>query len=118
MAGDYQDIADDANNWKWKCIGKYSGTSTECSASKQPTCPSGYSLNNGKCVQWKCVGKYWTRTPSKCIGTSTNPKQDCASLSSTISLDNGQSCKKQAGCTRIPKSESTIVAEEAKCFDT
>ena len=37
VTGDYQDIADDANNWKWKCNGKYSGTSTECSASKQPT---------------------------------------------------------------------------------
>jgi len=36
VAGDYQDIADDTNSWKWKCNGKYSGTSTECSASKQP----------------------------------------------------------------------------------
>ena len=36
VAGDYQDIADDANNWKWKCNGKYGATSTECSASKQP----------------------------------------------------------------------------------
>ena len=53
LAGDYQDIADDTNNWKWKCIGKYSGTSTECSASKQPTCPSGFTASNGKCVKWK-----------------------------------------------------------------
>lgn len=84
-----------------------------------PTCPSGYSLNNGKCVQWRCVEKYWTRTPSKCIGTSTNPKQDCASLSSTISFfDDGHRCKKQAGCTRVPQSEKTTVAEEAKCFGT
>lgn len=119
VGGDYQDIADDANSWKWKCNGKNGGISIECSASKQPTCPSGYSLNNGKCVQWKCVEKYWTRTPSKCIGTSTNPKQDCSSLSSTISFfDDGHRCKKQAGCTRVPQSEKTTVAEEAKCFGT
>ena len=37
VAGDYQDISDDANNWKWKCNGKYWAPSTECSASKQPT---------------------------------------------------------------------------------
>ena len=36
MAGDYQDIADDTNSWKWKCIGRHGGTSTECSAAKQP----------------------------------------------------------------------------------
>ena len=54
VAGDYQDISDDTTNWKWKCIGKYSGTSTECSASKQSTCPSWFTAYNGKCVQRKC----------------------------------------------------------------
>ena len=37
IAGDYEDVADDANNWKWKCNGKNGGASIECSASKQPT---------------------------------------------------------------------------------
>ena len=37
-----EDVADDANNWKWKCNGKNGGASIECSASKQsiPTPPS------------------------------------------------------------------------------
>ena len=54
VAGDYQDISDDTNNWKWKCNGKYWATSTECSAFKLTTCSSGFTLSNGKCVQWKC----------------------------------------------------------------
>ena len=54
VAGDYQDIADDTNNWKWKCNGKNGGTSIECSASKQSTCPSGFTASNGKCVKWEC----------------------------------------------------------------
>ena len=54
VAGDYQDIADDTNKWKWKCNGKNGGTSIECSASKQSTCPSGFTASNGKCVKWEC----------------------------------------------------------------
>ena len=59
VAGDYQDIADDTNNWKWKCIGKYSGTSTECSASKQPGQPS-YTY------EWY-VQPYWLACQPKSI---------------------------------------------------
>ena len=68
VAGDYQDVADDANNWKWKCIGKYSGTSTECSASKQSTCPSGFTASNGKCIKWRCETTSASSTPAKCEG--------------------------------------------------
>ena len=66
VAGDYQDIADDANNWKWKCNGKYWGTSTECSAAKQSTCPSGFTANNGKCVKWKCENTPASSSPARC----------------------------------------------------
>ena len=75
MAGDYQDIADDANNWKWKCNGKYSGTSTECSASKQPTCPSGFTAFNGKCVKWECRSDTPpppARPPHSSVGSSSS----------------------------------------------
>lgn len=69
VGGDYQDIADDANNWKWKCNGKYWATSSECSASKQPTCPSGFTSSNGKCVKWKCETTPASSSPAKCDGT-------------------------------------------------
>ena len=67
VGGDYQDIADDAHNWKWKCIGKYWATSTECSATKQSTCPSGFTANNGKCVKWDC--KEISSISGRCEGT-------------------------------------------------
>lgn len=74
VGGDYQDIADDANNWKWKCNGKYWATSSECSASKQPTCPSGFTASNGKCVKWKCENTPASSTPAKCDGTYQTEK--------------------------------------------
>ncbi len=95
-AGDYQDIADDANNWKWKCIGKYSGTSTECSASKQPTCPSGFTLNNGKCVQWKCINPS-TKT-AMCMpkrGASTSQTTICLTSSKKNTCINNSFCEWQ-----------------------
>ena len=87
IAGDYQDIADDTNSWKWKCIGKYSGTSTECSASKQPTCPSGFTANNGKCVQWACQTriKPWTHW---CKNVITKDAQSlCTTITDQASCD-------------------------------
>ena len=69
VAGDYQDISDDANNWKWKCNGKNGGTSTECSAAKQSTCPSGFTASNGKCVKWKCETTPASSTPGRCQGS-------------------------------------------------
>ncbi len=87
VAGDYQDIADDTNSWKWKCIGKYSGTSTECSASKQPTCPSGFTANNGKCVQWACQTriKPWTHW---CKNVITKDAQSlCTTITDQASCD-------------------------------
>ena len=68
VAGDYQDIPDDANNWKWKCNGKNGGTSIECSASKQSTCPSGFTASNGECIKWKCETTPASSTPAKCEG--------------------------------------------------
>ena len=68
VAGDYQDISDDANNWKWKCNGKNGGTSIECSASKQSTCPSGFTASNGECIKWKCETTPASSTPAKCEG--------------------------------------------------
>ena len=87
VAGDYQDISDDTNNWKWKCNGKYSGTSTECSASKQPTCPSGFTANNGKCVQWACQTriKPWTHW---CKNVITKDAQSlCTTITDQASCD-------------------------------
>ena len=68
VAGDYQDIPDDANNWKWKCNGKNGGTSIECSASKQSTCPSGFTASNGECIKWKCETTPASSTRAKCEG--------------------------------------------------
>ena len=39
IVGDYQDIADDTNNWKWKCNGKNGANEDICSASKQAANP-------------------------------------------------------------------------------
>ena len=39
LAGDYEDVPDDAHNWKWKCKGKNGGTEDICSAGKL-TCNS------------------------------------------------------------------------------
>ena len=39
LAGDYEDIPDDANNWKWKCKGENGGTEDICSVGKL-TCNS------------------------------------------------------------------------------
>ena len=75
VAGDYQDISDDANNWKWKCNGKYWAPSTECSASKQPTCPTGFTASNGKCVKWKCRSDTPpppARPPHSSVGSSSS----------------------------------------------
>ena len=87
VAGDYQDIADDTNNWKWKCNGKYSGTSTECSATKQPTCPSGFTSSNGKCVKWACQTriKPWTHW---CKNVITKDAQSlCTTITDQASCD-------------------------------
>ena len=87
VGGDYQDIADDANNWKWKCNGKYWATSTECSASKQLTCPSGFTANNGKCVQWSCHNriKPWTHW---CKNVMTKDAQSlCTTITDQASCD-------------------------------
>ena len=87
VAGDYQDIADDANNWKWKCNGKYWAPSTECSAAKQSTCPSGFTANNGKCVQWACQTriKPWTHW---CKNVITKDAQSlCTTITDQASCD-------------------------------
>ena len=87
VGGDYQDIADDANNWKWKCNGKNGATSTECSASKQLTCPSGFTANNGKCVQWSCHNriKPWTHW---CKNVMTKDAQSlCTTITDQASCD-------------------------------
>ena len=87
VAGDYQDIADDANNWKWKCNGKNGANSAECSASKQLTCPLGFTANNGKCVQWSCHNriKPWTHW---CKNVMTKDAQSlCTTITDQASCD-------------------------------
>ena len=87
VAGDYQDIADDANNWKWKCNGKNGANSAECSASKQLTCPLGFTVNNGKCVQWSCHNriKPWTHW---CKNVMTKDAQSlCTTITDQASCD-------------------------------
>ena len=124
IAGDYQDIADDTNSWKWKCIGKYSGTSTECSASKQPTCPSGFTSSNGKCVKWECKKIASSYTPGQCGGgtyTETALSAPYCTLRSMGLLWNGnptaipELCKKlsNAECSN-PKS-SGVEAQAYYC---
>ena len=65
VAGDYQDISDDATKWRWKCNGKYWGTSTECSAIKQAACPTGFTPSNGKCVKWQCIAASLPPAPGR-----------------------------------------------------
>ena len=124
LAGDYQDIADDTNNWKWKCNGKYSGTSTECSATKQPTCPSGFTSSNGKCVKWECKKIASSYTPGQCGGgtyTETALSAPYCTLRSMGLLWNGnptaipELCKKlsNAECSN-PKS-SGVEAQAYYC---
>ena len=124
VAGDYQDIADDTNNWKWKCNGKYSGTSTECSATKQPTCPSGFTSSNGKCVKWECKKIASSYTPGQCGGgtyTETALSAPYCTLRSMGLLWNGnptaipELCKKlsNAECSN-PKS-SGVEAQAYYC---
>ena len=124
VAGDYQDISDDTNNWKWKCNGKYSGTSTECSATKQPTCPSGFTSSNGKCVKWECKKIASSYTPGQCGGgtyTETALSAPYCTLRSMGLLWNGnptaipELCKKlsNAECSN-PKS-SGVEAQAYYC---
>ena len=124
VAGDYQDIADDTNNWKWKCNGKYSGTPTECSATKQPTCPSGFTSSNGKCVKWECKKIASSYTPGQCGGgtyTETALSAPYCTLRSMGLLWNGnptaipELCKKlsNAECSN-PKS-SGVEAQAYYC---
>ena len=110
VAGDYQDIPDDANNWKWKCIGKYLGTSTECSASKQLTCPSGFTTSNGKCVQWKCINPS-TKT-AMCM-----PKRGASTSQTTICLTSSKknTCIKNSFCEWQEMSTSPL--EAGRCKD-
>ena len=124
VAGDYQDISDDTNSWKWKCIGKYWATSTECSASKQPTCPSGFTSSNGKCVKWECKKIASSYTPGQCGGgtyTETALSAPYCTLRSMGLLWNGnptaipELCKKlsNAECSN-PKS-SGVEAQAYYC---
>ena len=124
VAGDYQDISDDTNSWKWKCIGKYWATSTECSATKQPTCPSGFTSSNGKCVKWECKKIASSYTPGQCGGgtyTETALSAPYCTLRSMGLLWNGnptaipELCKKlsNAECSN-PKS-SGVEAQAYYC---
>ena len=124
VAGDYQDISDDTNSWKWKCIGKYWATSTECSASKQPTCPSGFTSSNGKCVKWECKKIASSYTLGQCGGgtyTETALSAPYCTLRSMGLLWNGnptaipELCKKlsNAECSN-PKS-SGVEAQAYYC---
>ena len=110
VGGDYQDIADDANNWKWKCNGKNGATSAECSTSKQSTCPSGFTANNGKCVQWACInpgGK-----TAMCM-----PKRGASASQSTICLTSSKknTCIKNSFCEWQEMSISPL--EAGRCKD-
>ena len=104
VAGDYEDIADDAHNWKWKCKGKNGGTSVECSASKQAMCPSEYTLSNGKCVQWKCE-KIWLckgriDVPGSGIG------EECSYRFRTKAACDSSKRRKWFHCNRDPNDRS------------
>ena len=37
----------------------------ECS-SIQPTCPTGFTASNGKCVKWECENTPASTTPARC----------------------------------------------------
>ena len=89
VAGEFEDIADDGLH-KWKCKGKSWGTDETCSARKRPapsplTCPTGFVLNNGKCVQWTChnrtkPGAHW------CIGSA--PSSECKKITQESLCEN------------------------------
>lgn len=101
VAGDYQDIADDANNWKWKCNGGNGGNEDICSTIKQKICSSGFTLHNGYCVKWECKT---TPTPPPLPilppGFTTTPKKPGIPVSSgsttrSIPVESAHHCKIQ-----------------------
>ena len=101
LAGDYQDIADDSNSWKWKCNGGNGGSEEICSATKYRTCSTGFTLYNGYCVKWECKTTP-TPPPRPTLppGFTTTPKKPGSQVSSGSStplkpLDSAHYCKIQ-----------------------
>ena len=100
VAGEFEDIADDGLH-KWKCKGKSWGIDETCSARKRPapsplTCPTGFVLNNGKCVQWAChnrtkPGAHW------CIGSA--PSSECKKITQESLCENSYEMREI--CTSI-----------------
>ena len=101
LAGDYQDIADDSNSWKWKCNGGNGGSEEICSATKYRTCSTGFTLYNGYCVKWECKTTP-TPPPRPTLppGFTTTPKKPGSQVSSGSStplkpLESAHYCKIQ-----------------------
>ena len=46
----------------------------EVECSTQPTCPSGFTASNGKCVKWKCENTPASSSSAKCEGTYQTEK--------------------------------------------
>ena len=57
LAGNYEDLPDDTNNWKWKCKGKNGGNETNCSAASEkykPTITISETWEPANCA-WKAA---------------------------------------------------------------
>ena len=72
VQGDSRGIpCDDSSAWYSNCNihiteAKLTLDKIEIPCSTQPTCPSGFTASNGKCVKWKCDNTPASTTPARC----------------------------------------------------
>ena len=72
VQGDSRGIpCDDSSAWYSNCNihiteAKLTLDKIEIPCSTQPTCPSGFTASNGKCVKWKCENTPASTTPARC----------------------------------------------------
>ena len=72
VQGDSRGIpCDDSSVWYSNCNihiteAKLTLDKIEIPCSTQPTCPSGFTASNGKCVKWKCENTPASTTPARC----------------------------------------------------
>lgn len=80
VQGDSRGIpCDDSSAWYSNCNihiteAKLTLDKIEIPCSTQPTCPSGFTASNGKCVKWKCENTPASTTPARCEGTYQTEK--------------------------------------------
>ena len=83
VQGDSRGIpCDDSSAWYSNCNihiteAKLTLDKIEIPCSTQPTCPTGFTTSNGKCVKWKCENTPASSTPGKCEWSYSRPVWIC-----------------------------------------